>query len=86
MDALAARFDREERLGHEIAESIGQGLNVPVVSITPEEAPAHFGWWGMLASGDLTGSSAVTRKKLGWNPTGPGLLADLQQMDYSRFA
>jgi nucleoside-diphosphate-sugar epimerase len=68
----------------EVAESIGQGLNVPVVSITPEEAPAHFGWWGMIAGGDLTGSSAITRQKLGWNPTGPGLLTDLQQMDFSQ--
>jgi nucleoside-diphosphate-sugar epimerase len=70
----------------EIAESVGRGLDLEVVSITPEEAPAHFGWWGMLAGGDLMASSAITRQKLGWNPTGPGLLADLQQMDYSRFA
>jgi nucleoside-diphosphate-sugar epimerase len=68
----------------DIAESIGRSLNVPVVSMSPEKASAHFGWWGMLAGGDLTGSSSITRKKLGWNPTGPGLLADLQQMDYSK--
>jgi nucleoside-diphosphate-sugar epimerase len=68
----------------EVAESIARGLNVPVVSITPEEAPAHFGWWGRLAGGDLAGSSALTRQKLGWNPTGPGLLADLQQTDFSQ--
>ncbi|HEY0792320.1 MAG TPA: SDR family oxidoreductase [Chthoniobacterales bacterium] len=68
----------------EVAESIGRGLNVPVVSITPEEAPAHFGWWGGFAGGDLRASSALTRQKLGWNPTGPGLLADLQRMDYSQ--
>jgi nucleoside-diphosphate-sugar epimerase len=67
----------------DVAETIGRGLNVKVVSLTPEEAPAHFGWWGMFAGGDLTGSSALTRQKLGWKPTGPGLLADLQQMDYA---
>jgi nucleoside-diphosphate-sugar epimerase len=66
------------------AECIGRGLNVSVVSITPEEAAAHFGWWARLASGDLTGSSAITRQKLDWNPTGPGLLVDMQQMDYSQ--
>jgi nucleoside-diphosphate-sugar epimerase len=68
----------------EVAESIGRGLNVKVISITPDEAPAHFGWWGRLAGGELAGSSAITRQKLGWKPTGPGLLADLQQMDYSQ--
>jgi len=68
----------------DVAETIGRGLNVKVVSLTPEEAPAHFGWWARLAGGDLTGSSAITRQKLGWNPTGPGLLADLQQMDYAQ--
>jgi len=70
----------------DIAETIGRGLKVPVVSLTPEEAPAHFGWWGMFASNDLLASSAITRKKLGWNPTGPGLIADLEQMDYSQVA
>jgi nucleoside-diphosphate-sugar epimerase len=68
----------------DVAETIGRGLNVKAVSLTPEEASAHFGWWGHLAGGELTGSSAITRQKLGWNPTGPGLLADLQQMDYSQ--
>ena len=38
---------------------------------------------GMFASHDLRASSEITRKKLGWNPTGPGLLADLERMDYS---
>jgi nucleoside-diphosphate-sugar epimerase len=65
----------------DIAEVLGRGLNVPVKSIPPEEAEAHFGWFGMFAGHDLVGSSAITRKKLGWNPTGPGLIADLEQMD-----
>ena len=68
----------------DIAESIGRGLKVPVVSIKPEEATSHFGWWGMLVGGNLTGSSVLTQKKLGWNPTGAGLLADLQKMDFSQ--
>ena len=65
-----------------IAESIGRGLKIPVKSITPEEAPAHFGWLAMFAAHDLQASSAITRKKLGWNPTGPGLIADLDRAEY----
>ena len=66
----------------DIAEAIGRGLKVPVKSLSPEEAPAHFGWLGMFAGHELTASSAITRKKLGWNPTGPGLIADLEGMKY----
>ena len=76
--------DEEGVCFKEVAECIGRGLNVPVASISPEEAAAHFGWWGLFAGGDLSASSALTREKLGWKPTGPGLLADLQQMDYSQ--
>ncbi|HEY1742554.1 MAG TPA: SDR family oxidoreductase [Granulicella sp.] len=67
----------------EIAEVIGRGLKVPVVSITPEEAPAHFGWLAMFAGFDMPASSTQTRQRLGWLPTGPGLIADLEQMKYS---
>jgi nucleoside-diphosphate-sugar epimerase len=66
----------------DIAEVIGRGLKVPVKSICPEESPAHFGWLGMFASHDLLASSAQTQKKLGWHPTGPGLIADLERMHY----
>lgn len=68
----------------DIAEAIGRGLKVPVKSITPEEAQAHFGWLAMFAASDLQASSAQTRKKLGWNPTGSGLIEDLDRMDYSK--
>jgi nucleoside-diphosphate-sugar epimerase len=67
----------------DIAETIGRGLKVPVVSLSPEKAAAHFGWLAMFAGADLVASSEKTRKNLGWNPTGPGMLADLQRMDYS---
>jgi nucleoside-diphosphate-sugar epimerase len=70
----------------DIAEAVGAGLNLPVVSLTPEEAPAHFGWLAMFAGLDLPASSARTRELLGWEPTGPGLLADLKAMDYSNVA
>ena len=66
----------------DIAEVIGRRLKLPVVSISPEEAPGHFGWLTAFASQDLPASSALTKKRLGWQPTGPGLIADLEQMRY----
>lgn len=66
----------------EIADVIGRGLKVPAIAITPEEAPTHFGFLGMFAGLDLTGTSAQTREKLGWKPTGPGLISDLENMRY----
>jgi nucleoside-diphosphate-sugar epimerase len=66
----------------DIAEAIGCGLKIPVKSVSPEEALSHFGWLARFATHDLEASSAKTRKKLDWNPTGPGLIADLEQMRY----
>ncbi|MDX6456967.1 MAG: hypothetical protein QOE55_664 [Acidobacteriaceae bacterium] len=66
----------------EITEVIGRGLKLPVVSLSPEEAPAHFGWLAMFAGFDMPASSEQTRQRLGWRPTGPGLIADLEQMRY----
>jgi nucleoside-diphosphate-sugar epimerase len=66
----------------DIAEVIGRGLKVPVISVSPDEAPAHFGWLAAFAGRDLPASSALTKKRLGWQPTGPGLIADLEQMRY----
>ncbi len=66
----------------DIAEVIGRGLKVPVVSLSPEEAPAHFGWLGAFMGFDMPASSVKTQEQLGWHPTGPGLIADLEQMNY----
>jgi nucleoside-diphosphate-sugar epimerase len=66
----------------QIAEAIGRGLNVPVVSLKTEEAAEHFGWLARFAGRDLAGSSAKTRAQLGWEPTGPGLIVDLENMRY----
>ena len=66
----------------DIAEVIGRGLKVPVVAMTPEKAAAHFGFFAMFAGRDLIVSSKLTQERLGWHPTGPGLLADLEQMQY----
>jgi nucleoside-diphosphate-sugar epimerase len=67
----------------DIAEAIGRGLKIPVKSIAQEEAAAHFGFLGHFVGLDLTASSAKTRTELGWNPTGPALLTDLDNMQYS---
>jgi nucleoside-diphosphate-sugar epimerase len=66
-----------------IAEAHARGLKVPVVSIKPEEAEAHFGWLARFATLDVPSSSALTQQKLNWKPTGPGLIADLDGMDYT---
>jgi nucleoside-diphosphate-sugar epimerase len=65
-----------------IAEAIGRGLKVPVVSKSPKEAAAHFGWIGMFVGRDLIGSSEQTQRRLGWRPTGPGLITDLDRAHY----
>jgi nucleoside-diphosphate-sugar epimerase len=63
-----------------IAETIGNRLGLPATSIAPDEAKTFFGWLGMFATHDVPASSAKTRQKLGWAPTGPGLLEDLTQL------
>ena len=67
----------------DIATAIGRGLNVPVISISQEQVQEHFGFLGFFAGRDPLTSSAQTRAKLGWNPTGPSLLTDLGNMRYS---
>ncbi|HXM28634.1 MAG TPA: SDR family oxidoreductase [Chthoniobacterales bacterium] len=67
----------------DIAEVIGKGLKIPVVSMSPEEAATHFGWLAMFVGRDAPASSAQTQNRLGWHPTGPGMIADLERMNYS---
>lgn len=67
----------------DIAEAIGRRLDVPVVSVAPEEAAEHFGWIGSFFALDVPASSALTRERLGWTPTHPGLLADLEAGYYT---
>lgn len=67
----------------DIAAAIGRGLKVPVLSIAPEKAQEHFGFLGFFAGRDAQTSSAQTREKLGWKPTGPDLLTDLGNMRYA---
>jgi len=67
----------------EIAEALGRGLNLPVVSIPPQEAAAHFGWLAMFTGLDMPASSALTQSRLGWRPTGRTLIADLDEARYA---
>jgi nucleoside-diphosphate-sugar epimerase len=67
----------------EIAEAIGRGLNIPVVSKSPEEAAEHFGFLARFAALDGPASSALTQKWLGWQPTHRRLIADLNEMRYA---
>jgi hypothetical protein len=65
-----------------IAETIGYGLQVPAVSLSSQEAAGHFGWLAQFAGLDVPASSDWTRRDLGWVPSGPGLLSDLEHMRY----
>ncbi len=61
-----------------ITESIGKNLNIPVVSVSPEEAADHFGWFAGFASIDCPASSIITQERLNWHPEQPTLLADME--------
>jgi nucleoside-diphosphate-sugar epimerase len=82
--AIYHAIDEEGVSMKAIAEALGRGLRVPVLSIKPEEADAHFGWLGRFAVHDMPASSAITRQKLNWTPTGRGMIADLDDMDYTQ--
>jgi nucleoside-diphosphate-sugar epimerase len=67
-----------------IAETIAAGLNVPVVSVSSEDAEHHFGWIARFFGADATASNTITRQLLEWEPTQPGLLEDLAESYYYR--
>jgi nucleoside-diphosphate-sugar epimerase len=66
----------------EVAEVIGRHLDLPVVSVSPEEAGEHFTWLAGFLGLDAPASSTLTRELLGWEPTQPGLIADLEEGHY----
>jgi nucleoside-diphosphate-sugar epimerase len=83
--AAGARYNAVAEEGvplREIADSIGRGLRIPVVSISPEKAGEHFAWLAHFVGFDVPASSALTQQRLGWRPAGPGLIADLNAMEY----
>lgn len=66
-----------------IAEAIGTGTGLRVRSVAADEADRYFGWMAPFAALDMPASNAWTRKRLGWEPSGPDLLTDLAAMDYA---
>lgn len=66
----------------EIAAAIAKGLKLPLVSIARDQAAEHFGWFANFAAIDVRVSSAKTRAELGWRPTGPGLIEDIEAGHY----
>ena len=78
---LHAVGDEGVRFG-DIAEIIGRHLDVPTRSLSPDEAIGHFGLLGHFAGMDSPANADITRDLLGWEPTGPGLLEDLEMGHY----
>ena len=66
----------------DIAEVIGRRLNVPVVSKSPEESVDHFGWLAHFVAIDCPASSAQTQEQMGWRPTHPALIPDIDRPSY----
>jgi nucleoside-diphosphate-sugar epimerase len=67
----------------DIAEAIGRSLGLPVASIAPDDVQGHFGWIGTFFGMDLAATSTATQELLGWAPTGPALIEDLDAGAYS---
>jgi nucleoside-diphosphate-sugar epimerase len=70
----------------EIAEVIGRHLDLPVASVSAEQAPEHFGFLGAFLGADSPASSSLTRARFGWQPAQPGLIEDLEQGHYFELA
>ncbi|MEY8710743.1 SDR family oxidoreductase [Mangrovibacter phragmitis] len=66
---------------HALAAAIAARLALPLTSLAPEQAEAHFGWFAMFVGMNLTASATWTQQQLGWLPAGPGLLTDLQHLN-----
>lgn len=66
----------------DVAEVVGRRLNIPVTSVSPEHAPAHFSWLAGFVGMDGPASSALTRELMKWQPTHPGLIEDLERGHY----
>lgn len=82
-DTIGTRYNAVAEEGialRDIAAAIGSGLNLPVKSLQPDEAASHFGWLGMFVGMDMSASSTQTKEQLQWEPAGPKLLKDLQDV------
>lgn len=67
----------------DIARAIGRAFDLPVAPIAPDDVPGHFGWIGAFFAMDMSATSTVTRELLGWTPTGPTLVEDIDAGAYS---
>lgn len=65
-----------------IAEAFGRVFDLPVASIAPDDVAAHFGWIGMFFGLEMSATSHATQELLGWTPSGPTLLEDLDAGAY----
>jgi nucleoside-diphosphate-sugar epimerase len=70
----------------EIAQAMGRHLGIPTASVAPADAVEHFAHLGHFVALDSPATAAATRELLGWKPTGPSLLEDLEQDHYYRQA
>jgi nucleoside-diphosphate-sugar epimerase len=83
--AAGARYHGVAEEGVEMRELmavIGRHLGVPVASKSPAECAELLSWLAYFAAMDGPASNALTRQQLGWQPTQPGLLADLEAGHY----
>ncbi len=67
----------------DIAEAIGRAFGLPVTSVAPDDVQGHFGWIGAFFAMELAAESTATRQRLGWAPTGPALIEDIDSGAYS---
>ena len=65
----------------QIAEVLAARLKLPAVSLSPDQMDDHFGWFAPFAGLDMPASSAWTRAQLGWEPKGPDLITDLENLE-----
>ena len=70
----------------DIAEAMGRHLDIPTKSVTPEDVPGHFDFLAHFVGMDIPVTATITRELLGWEPTGPSLMEDLEQDHYYRTA
>lgn len=68
----------------EIAGAIGRALDLPVASIAPDDVAEHFGWISAFFGVDIAATSTTTRRLLGWEPTGPTLIEDIDAGAYTQ--
>ena len=67
----------------DIAQAISRRFELPATPISPEEAAERFGFLAQFVGLDMAASSAITRERLGWEPTGPTLIEDIAAGAYA---